>query len=156
MANHHLTSPHIIVMVLFELGKKIQGALQTLATTSTIDEKALDNILKEICMALLESDVNVKLVQQLRANVKSQASSEANNAPGVNKKRIIQKAIFNELCNLVDPGVPAWKPVKGKPNVVMFVGLQGAGNSLDCVLMSDSFSLLLCFCCCDYDYSDYY
>jgi signal recognition particle subunit SRP54 len=35
------------------------------------------------------------------------------------------QAVFNELCNMLDPGKPAFVPKKGKPNVIMFVGLQG-------------------------------
>ena len=33
---------------------------------------------------------------------------------------------------LIDPGVPAWTPSKGKPNVIMFVGLQGSGKTTTC------------------------
>ena len=53
-------------------------------------------------------------------------------AAGLNKRRIIQSAVFNELCKLIDPGVPAWHPTKGKPNVIMFVGLQGSGKTTTC------------------------
>ena len=51
---------------------------------------------------------------------------------GTNKRRVIQMAVFNELVKLVDPGVKPWTPVKGKPNVVMFVGLQGSGKTTTC------------------------
>ena len=40
---------------------------------------------------------------------------------GTNKRRVIQMAVFNELVKLVDPGVKPWTPVKGKPNVIMFI-----------------------------------
>ncbi|KAJ1674675.1 Signal recognition particle, partial [Spiromyces aspiralis] len=40
--------------------------------------------------------------------------------------------VFEELCRLVDPGVEAWKPTKGKSNVIMFVGLQGNGKTTTC------------------------
>lgn len=43
---------------------------------------------------------------------------------GLNKKKVIQKAVLDELVALVDPGQEPWTPRKGKPNVVMFVGLQ--------------------------------
>lgn len=33
---------------------------------------------------------------------------------------------------LVDPGVKAWTPTKGKNNVIMFVGLQGSGKTTTC------------------------
>ncbi|KAI9096963.1 signal recognition particle 54 kDa protein [Phlyctochytrium arcticum] len=122
-------------MVLADLGRKINNALRTLTQESVIDEKVLDGIIREVCAALLESDVNVKLVQNLRKNIKSTVNLEEL-ASGVNKQRIIQKAIFNELCQLVDPGVEPFKPVKGKASVVMFVGLQGAGKTTTCTKLA--------------------
>ena len=53
-------------------------------------------------------------------------------AAGLNRRRIIQSTVFNELCKLLDPGVPAWHPAKGKANVIMFVGLQGSGKTTTC------------------------
>jgi hypothetical protein len=40
------------------------------------------------------------------------------------------QAVFNEFCSMFDPGKPAFVPKKGKPNVIMFVGLQGKSYSL--------------------------
>lgn len=51
---------------------------------------------------------------------------------GVNKRRLIHRTVFTELVKLVDPGVEPYQPVKGKPNVIMFVGLQGAGKTTTC------------------------
>lgn len=51
---------------------------------------------------------------------------------GVNKRRLIQRGVFKELLKLVDPEVQPYQPTKGKPNVVMFVGLQGAGKTTTC------------------------
>ncbi|KAK7913146.1 hypothetical protein WMY93_013357 [Mugilogobius chulae] len=53
-------------------------------------------------------------------------------ASGLNKRRMIQHAVFKELVKLVDPGVKAWTPTKGKNNVIMFVGLQGSGKTTTC------------------------
>lgn len=36
------------------------------------------------------------------------------------------------MFQLVDPGVKAWTPTKGKNNVIMFVGLQGSGKTTTC------------------------
>ena len=85
-------------------------------------------ILQDICKALLDSDVNIKLVDGLRENVRKSVNL-AEVAEGINKLRLIQKTVFDELCKLVDPGVEPFKPTKGKPNVVMFVGLQGSGKT---------------------------
>jgi signal recognition particle subunit SRP54 len=37
--------------------------------------------------------------------------------------------VYDELCNLLDPGIKPFQPKKGHPNVIMFVGLQGAGKT---------------------------
>ena len=43
------------------------------------------------------------------------------------------EAIFSlSYSQLVDPGVKAWTPTKGKNNVIMFVGLQGSGKTTTC------------------------
>jgi hypothetical protein len=40
--------------------------------------------------------------------------------------------VFDELVALVDPGIEPYKPVKGKVNVLMAVGIQGAGKTTTC------------------------
>ncbi|KAJ1921575.1 Signal recognition particle [Mycoemilia scoparia] len=122
-------------MVLNELGSRINTALQNLSKEAAIDSKAVDALLMEICKALLESDINVKLVHQLRTNVKKSIDLDQL-ASSANKRRVIQNAVFEELCNLVDPGVEQWKPKKGKSNVIMFVGLQGNGKTTTCTKLA--------------------
>lgn len=56
-------------------------------------------MLKEICLALLEADVNVVLVKRLRENVKSVIDFDEM-AGGLNKRRIIQSAVFKELIKV--------------------------------------------------------
>lgn len=53
-------------MVLAELGQRIAGALSSLNTVTVVDEAVLDGVLKEIATALLQADVNVRLVANLR------------------------------------------------------------------------------------------
>jgi signal recognition particle subunit SRP54 len=57
-------------MVLADLGRKIRTAIGKLGQATVINENELNATLKEICSALIESDVNVRLVKQLRDNVK--------------------------------------------------------------------------------------
>ncbi|KAG8410941.1 Signal recognition particle [Metarhizium acridum] len=122
-------------MVLQDLGRRINAAVTNLTRDQNLDEKAFDNMLKEICSALLEADVNVKLVMQLRKSIKSTVNFK-DLPPAVNKKRLIQKAVFDELVQLVDPHAEPFKPKKGKPNVIMFVGLQGAGKTTTCTKLA--------------------
>lgn len=108
-------------------------------------------MIKEICAALLEADVNVKLVGNLRKSIK-QTVNFKELAPGVNKKRLIQKAVFDELVKLVDPHAEPFKPKKGKPNVIMFVGLQGSGKTTTCTKLArhyQSRGFKSCLVCAD-------
>lgn len=69
--------------------------------------QVLNSMLKEICAALLEADVNIRLVKKLRENVRAVIDFEEM-AGGLNKRRMIQSAVFKELvkvrkyCNSVN------------------------------------------------------
>lgn len=88
-------------MVLNELGSRITTALAAMSNSMVIDEAVLDACLKEICTALLQSDVNVRLVANLRNNIKKRVNVEEL-AAGLNKRKIIEKAVFDELCAMLD------------------------------------------------------
>lgn len=124
-------------MVLADLSSKITSAIRSLGKQAVVDEEQIDLCLKEISTALLQSDVNVKLVMTLRNSIKSSIRlTEATASGVVNKQKIIQKAVFDELVKLLSPegaNSRTFKPKKGKANVVMFVGLQGSGKTTSCV-----------------------
>ncbi|CAG0902699.1 unnamed protein product [Darwinula stevensoni] len=122
-------------MVLADLGRKITHALRSLSNATLINEDVLESMLKEICAALLEADVNVRMVAQLRQNVRSVINFEEM-AGGLNKRRIIQSAVFKELMKLVDPGVKSYQPSKGRASIIMFVGLQGSGKTTTCTKLA--------------------
>ncbi|WMV57684.1 hypothetical protein MTR67_051069 [Solanum verrucosum] len=118
-------------MVLAELGGSISRALQQMSNATIIDEKVLNECLNEITRALLQADVQFKLVRDMTTNIKKIVNLD-DLAAGHNKRRIIQQAVFNELCKILDPGKPSFTPKKGKPSIVMFVGLQGSGKTTTC------------------------
>ena len=118
-------------MVLNEMGQKISQALAFMNNAETLDEKVLDACLKEICTALLQADVNAKLVFGLRTNVKTRANN-ADKGAGLNKRKIIEKAVADEVTSILDSGVDEKKLTdlkKGQPNIIMFVGLQARAPS---------------------------
>ncbi|CAN7943098.1 unnamed protein product, partial [Ixodes pacificus] len=86
-------------MVLADLGRKITNALRSLSNATIINKEVLDSMLKEICTALLEADINIKLVKQLRENVRSAIDIDEMGA-GLNKRRMIQSAVFKELIKV--------------------------------------------------------
>ncbi|GAA5935157.1 RNA-binding signal recognition particle subunit SRP54 [Sporobolomyces koalae] len=135
-------------MVLQDLGRRLNSAIQSISAGSPIDATALDNVLKGVCTALLESDVNVSLVKRCRERVKAkvlpqleeiQTKSQGDALAGNKGKQIIHTAVFDELVALVDPGddaPPAFNPQKGKTSVIMMVGLQGAGKTTTCTKLA--------------------
>lgn len=122
-------------MVLADLGRKITTALRSLGNATIINQEVLDSLLEQIVRALISADVNITLVKKLRDNVK-QVIDFDEMAQGLNKRRMIQMVVFQELVKLIDPGVKPWVPMKKKSNIIMFVGLQGAGKTTTCTKMA--------------------
>ncbi|KAG5513747.1 hypothetical protein PMAC_000785 [Pneumocystis sp. 'macacae'] len=119
-------------MILGDLGRRISTALTELVKTQTVDESVLDVMLKKICSALLENDVNVDLVQRLKESIKRKIDLKKTISV-TNKKRIIYKTVFDELCKLVDSNSEPYKPKKGFSNIILMVGLQGSGKTTSCL-----------------------
>lgn len=141
-------------MVLADLGSRLRGALSSVESGS---EKEVQLLIKNLCTALLESDVNVKLVARLRENIKAKVSHDIGaDENTANKRKKLQKIVYDELCGLVDsheePPKPkklsgqlgAAKTLRGKKatkvtaelHVIMFIGLQGAGKTTSCTKLA--------------------
>ena len=130
-------------MVLAELGGKLRESLRKLHTRSGhVTAKQLNVVLSEVCRALIESDVSVKLVMTLRENVKQKVEKmiedddvdeneeeERANQRASNVSKLVQKAVVDELVVLLEPSRKPYNMKRGKPNVILFVGLQGAGKT---------------------------
>ena len=131
-------------MVLAELGGKLRESLRKLHShQGNVTAKQLNEVLSNITRALIESDVNVKLVMKLRENVKTKVEKliedDENDGGGdadSNKPRVssnvsktVQRVVVDELTTLLQPARQPYKMKRGKPNVVLFVGLQGAGKT---------------------------
>ena len=139
-------------MVLQDFGRRITGALSDLTRSTNLDEQAFDDLVKEICSALISADVNIKLVSQLRKSIKAQVNFKEL-PQHANKKRIIQKAVYDQLVALVNPHAEPFKPrKKGKANVIMLVGLQGAGKTTTCTKLARHYQargFKACLVCAD-------
>jgi len=123
-------------MVLADLGRRISTAVSEVTRSSSVDEQVVENMLKEISNALVESDVNIKLVIGLRKKLKAKIEG-GSEQQGLDRKKLIQKAVFDELCSLVDcGGAKVFRPRKKKTNVIMMVGLQGAGKTTTCTKLA--------------------
>jgi signal recognition particle subunit SRP54 len=131
-------------MVLAELGGKLRESLRKLQQTargSSADggggnRELVNEVLADICRALIAADVNVRLVSQMRTAVleridqhtAKQLSGTTNTAGSTMiDAKIVQRAVVDELTNLLS--ARSTKPTvlkRGKTSIVLFVGLQGA------------------------------
>eukprot|EP01056_Protomagalhaensia_sp_Gyna25_P000999 Protomagalhaensia_sp_Gyna_25__998@NODE_1483_length_1798_cov_16_500853_g1200_i0_p1_GENE_NODE_1483_length_1798_cov_16_500853_g1200_i0NODE_1483_length_1798_cov_16_500853_g1200_i0_p1_ORF_typecomplete_len482_score82_52SRP54/PF00448_22/1_4e72SRP_SPB/PF02978_19/3_4e03SRP_SPB/PF02978_19/1_3e21SRP54_N/PF02881_19/4e12cobW/PF02492_19/8_7e07VirC1/PF07015_11/1_2e06Zeta_toxin/PF06414_12/8_8e06SRPRB/PF09439_10/5_7e05MobB/PF03205_14/0_00011NTPase_1/PF03266_15/0_00014MipZ/PF09140_11/0_00068APS_kinase/PF01583_20/ len=115
------------------LGTGLINALSKLNASPDVNEEQIEIFIKEVVTALLQADVNVKVVAGLRDSLRKQCAigDQSKVASSVIKKRVY-KALFDELEKILSPPSTPFKPLKGRPNVFMFVGLQGAGKTTTC------------------------
>eukprot|EP00484_Ammonia_sp_Unknown_P014816 CAMPEP_0197072582 /NCGR_PEP_ID=MMETSP1384-20130603/210170_1 /TAXON_ID=29189 /ORGANISM="Ammonia sp." /LENGTH=543 /DNA_ID=CAMNT_0042511403 /DNA_START=47 /DNA_END=1679 /DNA_ORIENTATION=- len=122
-------------MVLGDLGNQIASALSKINRESKIDDKAFTQLLNDITRALLAADVNMQLIQTLNANIKKSVSLQ-DLPSNFDIRRVIEKAVIEELTNLLDAGHHAKQPKRKKANIIMFVGLQGSGKTTTCTKLA--------------------
>ena len=87
----------------------------------------MQDALREIRRALLEADVNLRVVKAFISNIKDRAEGE-DVVRGVNPSQQLVKIVHDELINIL--GKEA-KPLdfSGHPNLIMMLGLQGSGKT---------------------------
>ena len=110
------------------LGDKLQDIFKRMKGQGKISEKDLKAVMREVKMALLEADVNYKVVKQFIDKVNSRAVGEEvmeSLTPG----QQVVKIVHDELTELLG-GVQSKLLISPKPpTVIMMVGLQGSGKT---------------------------
>ena len=117
-------------MVLQELGQKIKDALNKLNKSDEINQQIFNEMLNTLSLALIKSDVNIIMVKELQNKIRNQFI-EIEKQVG-NKKLLIQRSVIKALQELLTSKKSPYKIVKGKSNIIMFVGLQGSGKTTTC------------------------
>jgi len=114
-------------MVLEKLSDSLKSTLQKIAKSLFVDEKLINELIKDIQRALLQADVNVKLVFDLTEKIKNRALNEE--APkGLTKKEQIINIVYQELVNFL--GKEQHKiEIEQKPFKIMLIGLFGSGKT---------------------------
>ncbi len=111
------------------LSEKLQKVFQNLRGKGTLSEEDVKAALKEVKMALLEADVNFKVVKNFTKRIEERAvGTEVTN--GLNPAQSVIKIVNEELTELMGSEVTeiAFQPGKAI-TVIMMVGLQGAGKT---------------------------
>ena len=114
-------------MVLEKLGDSLKNTLHKIAQSIFVDERLVNELVKDIQRALLQADVNVKLVFNLTEKIKQRALKEEPPA-GLTKREYLIKIVYEELVNFVG-GKQEKVEVSGKPFRIMLLGLFGSGKT---------------------------
>ena len=158
-------------MVLAELGASLQRSLRKLNLGASVSDEQVQEVLNDISRALIEADVSVHLVQEMKGKIKATLAKATDS--NLNKKKLgekgmggrggllfcsnlffwiasftapfasltaplayhhhhplaVLKAVQDELVKLLEPTTKPYQMSRKKPNVLLFVGLQGAGKT---------------------------
>lgn len=109
------------------LGDRLQNAIKKIRGYGKITEENISEVTREIRLALLEADVNYKVVKEFINNVKEKALGEEvqkSLKPG----ELFVKIVKDELVDLLG-GESAPLNTVGSPAILMLVGLQGSGKT---------------------------
>lgn len=109
------------------LGDRLQSAIDKIKGYGKITEENISDVTREIRLALLEADVNYKVVKEFIASVKEKALGEEvkkSLKPG----EVFVKILKDELVSLLG-GEKEELNLTGNPAVLMLVGLQGSGKT---------------------------
>jgi len=109
------------------LSARLQGVVDRLRGKAKITEADLDVALREIRLALLEADVNFRVVKEFVARVREH-SLGADLLSGLNPGQQVVKIVHDELVTTLG-GERRHLALGGRPSVLMLVGLQGSGKT---------------------------
>ncbi len=132
------------------LSQKIQDTFRKITGKGKLSEENIQDALKEIRVALLEADVNFKVVKDFINNVKQEAVGQEL-TKGLNAGQQLVKIVNDRLVEMLGGEHQDLALTGNQPHVLLMVGLQGAGKTTTCgklakLLRADGRSPLLVPC----------
>lgn len=110
------------------LSDKLQGAFRKLGGKGKLSEKDIDEALRDIRMALLEADVNYRVVKSFLADIKEEAMSEEVLRSLTPSQQVI-KIVNQNLVKLLGTRSSELKLDGKMPAVILLAGVQGSGKT---------------------------
>jgi len=115
-------------MALERLGSSLYEALKKVFRAPVMDEKTVKELARDIQRALLQADVNVKLVLEISKRIEDRALKEKV-PPGISRREHVTKVVYEELTRFLGEKPAPLKTEPGKRKVLMLVGIQGSGKT---------------------------
>lgn len=113
--------------MLDNLKNNLRSAIKKIVKSSGIDEDLIKELSKDVQRALLQSDVNVRLVLEITKQLEERSLNETP-PPGLSRKDHIVKILYDELAKLLGKETDFdFKP--GKQNKIIMLGIQGSGKT---------------------------
>ena len=115
-------------MAFESLSDKLSGIFKKIRGQARLTEKNMDDMLKEIRVALLEADVNYKVVKEFTNSVKEKAIGQ-DVINKLNPSQMLVKIVHDELVELLGSEDDEIHYQNNRPTIIMMVGLQGSGKT---------------------------
>jgi len=110
------------------LSDKLQRSFKNLRGQGTISDENIADALREIRVALLESDVNLDVVTELVEHIRAKAMG-TQVTTALSPSEQIVKIVHDELVNLLGKDTARFKTASQPPSVILMAGLQGSGKT---------------------------
>lgn len=115
-------------MALDGLSERLQDAFAKLKGKGKISEQDIKDVLREVRVALLEADVNYKVVKSFVGNIKDRAMG-ADVMESLTPGQQVVKIVHDELTQLMGGEAKKIEISSNPPTIIMMVGLQGSGKT---------------------------
>lgn len=110
------------------LAELLRKAISKFMSSTTVDERTVQELVRDLQRSLLLADVNVELVQKISDNVRRRALEERV-PPGISRKDQVIKILYEELVKLLGEEPARLDIPRERRYVLMMVGIQGFGKT---------------------------
>lgn len=125
-------------MAFESLSDKLSAVFKRLRSKGRLTESDVKEVMREIKLALLEADVNFKVVKDFIKEI-SEKCVGSSVLESLTPAQQVIKIVNDELCALMGGGESKIKISSKPPTIVMLVGLQGAGKTTHCAKIANHF-----------------
>ena len=110
------------------LTEKLQGAFQRFGSRGVVSEEDLDRVLRDVRLAMLEADVNFRVVRQFTSRVREQALG-ADVLQSLTPAQQVIDIVNRELTGILGGEAAGLASASQPPSIILLVGLQGSGKT---------------------------